>query len=445
MIPGSAVYHVVEAMAPLYTAAVLGYASVRWLKAFSDEQCAGINHFVALYAVPVLIFHMVSTNDPYHMNERLIAADTLQKAIMLLALTAWAFWSHYRGRRGGGAKDDGAAPPSPIKWVVTNFSVASLPNTIIMGVPLLDGMYGSVSGGLMKQIVVMQFCIWYNVVIFLYEFMAARDSSAKISPVSVAAAAAAGNRDRIGENGGSIHAEGSRHQVVVNIEITEVAAAAAAAASPAAPDSRAAEETAAAAAVAKELTADADANNAKAAEEVPAVPPPAPAQQVPPVMHVVWMAVKKLLQIPNTYASFLGLIWSLMAFKIGFSMPKIVDDSLFVIYTTAVGLSMFASGTFIARQSRFVPCGYTIASLSMVLKFLIGPVIMLLVSLAIGMHGTLLHIAVVQAALPLAVTSFVYAEEYKVHADIMSTGESVLVGALHAHLRNNSYISRSFL
>ena len=366
MIPGSAVYHVVEAMAPLYTAAVLGYASVRWLKAFSDEQCAGINHFVALYAVPVLIFHMVSTNDPYHMNERLIAADTLQKAIMLLALTAWAFWSHLRARRRG-AKQDAAA--APIKWVVTNFSVASLPNTIIMGVPLLDGMYGSVSGGLMKQIVVMQFCIWYNVVIFLYEFMAARDRSAKISPVSVAAAAA-GSRDRIGENGGSIHAQGSRHQVVVNIEITEVTAAAAA--SPAAPDS-AAEE---AAAPAKEL----------AAEEVPAVPPPAPEQQVPPVMHVVWMAVKKLLQIPNTYASFLGLIWSLMAFKcvpfvssfffsiitsissnltcwlllilfskmialiirflcrIGFSMPKIVDDSLFIIYTTAIGLSMFALG-----------------------------------------------------------------------------------------------------
>ncbi|CAO2197254.1 unnamed protein product [Urochloa humidicola] len=390
MIPGSAVYHVVEAMAPLYTAAVLGYVSVRWLKAFSDEQCAGINHFVALYAVPVLIFHMVSTNDPYHMNERLIAADTLQKAIMLLALTAWAFWAHFRRRRSRDGKPSPAGA-SPIKWVVTNFSVASLPNTIIMGVPLLDGMYGSVSGGLMKQIVVMQFCIWYNVVIFLYEFMAARDSTTKISPVSPPAPA---------ENGGSIHAA----EVAVNIEITEMAAAAAA---PTAPAESGAEE-------------------AEAAVEAPAVtlPPPAPApvQQVPPVRHVIWMAVKKLLQIPNTYASFLGLIWSLMAFKIGFSMPKIVDDSLFIIYTTAVGLSMFASGTFIARQSRFVPCGYTIASLSMVLKFLIGPVLMLLVSLAIGMHGTLLHIAVVQAALPLAVTSFVYAEEYKVHADIMSTG-----------------------
>jgi hypothetical protein len=31
--------------------------------------------------------------------------------------------------------------------------------------------------------------------------------------------------------------------------------------------------------------------------------------------------------------------------RIGFSMPKIVGDSLFIIYTTAVGLSMFASGT----------------------------------------------------------------------------------------------------
>jgi hypothetical protein len=58
----------------------------------------------------------------------------------------------------------------------------------------------------------------------------------------------------------------------------------------------------------------------------------------------------------------------------------------------------YFSGTFIARQSRFVPCGYTIASLSMVLKFLIGPIIMLLASLAVGMHGTLLHIAVVQVS-----------------------------------------------
>uniref|UniRef100_A0A8R7VCY6 Auxin efflux carrier component n=2 Tax=Triticum urartu TaxID=4572 RepID=A0A8R7VCY6_TRIUA len=177
MITWLAVYHVVEAMAPLYTAAVLGYASVRWLKAFSEEQCAGINHFVAIYAVPVLIFNMVSTNNPYAMNGRLVAADTLQKAVMLIGLVAWAAWeSRSRRRRrsdGGGKASAAVAAASPLQWVVTAFSVASLPNTIIMGVPLLGGMYGAMSKDLMKQIVVMQFCVWYNVVIFIYAYMAA--------------------------------------------------------------------------------------------------------------------------------------------------------------------------------------------------------------------------------------------------------------------------------
>lgn len=276
MITGSAVYQVVEAMAPLYTAALLGYASVRWLKAFSDEQCAGINHFVALYAVPVLIFHMVSTNDPYDMNGRLIAADTLQKAVMLLGLMAWALWS--RSRRPAGRK--AAAVSTPLQWVVTAFSVASLPNTIIMGVPLLNGMYGAVSKDLMKQIVVMQFCVWYNVVIFLYEYMAARraaavrDGSAKISPASPVAGK--GARDA---NGDGIVATEKAHEVAVNIEITEVAA------TPAARDGVAGETTTT---VAKEVSTGGDVTAEAKEASLPA----------PSVRHVVWMAVKKLLQIP---------------------------------------------------------------------------------------------------------------------------------------------------
>ncbi|KAK1667771.1 hypothetical protein QYE76_055930 [Lolium multiflorum] len=411
MITGSAVYHVVEAMAPLYTAAALGFASVRWLKAFSAEQCAGINHFVAIYAVPVLIFQMVSTNNPYAMNGRLVAADTLQKAVMLIGLMAWAAWESRPSRRRGSKVSASAA--SPLQWVVTAFSVASLPNTIIMGVPLLGGMYGPVSKELMKQIVVMQFCVWYNVVIFIYEYMAARRAatavdgvSAKISPGSPGAETPP---EKIAPSANGSAAERA-HEVTVNIEITEIV--------PASTAQKGVTDDSTTTALAEEGSTGEDAKAAAAKEEAA---PPAP-KTAPSVGHIALKAGKKVLKIPNTYASFLGLIWSLIAFKCGIKMPKIIDDSLFTIQTTAVGLSMFASGTFIARQSRFVPCGYTIASMSMVLKFLIGPVVMLLASLAIGMHGTLLHIAVVQAALPLAVTSFVYAEEYKVHADIMSTG-----------------------
>ncbi|KAG1338389.1 putative auxin efflux carrier component 9 [Cocos nucifera] len=58
----------------------------------------------------------------------------------------------------------------------------------------------------------------------------------------------------------------------------------------------------------------------------------------------------------------------------------------------------------------------------MVVKFLVGPSIMIATSLAVGLQGLLLRVAVIQAALPLAVLSFVYAKEYNVHPEIMSTG-----------------------
>jgi hypothetical protein len=51
---------------------------------------------VALFAVPLLSFHFISTNDPYTMNLRFIAADTLQKLMMLAMLTAW---SHLSAKR----------------------------------------------------------------------------------------------------------------------------------------------------------------------------------------------------------------------------------------------------------------------------------------------------------------------------------------------------------
>lgn len=69
----------------------------------------------------------------------------------------------------------------------------------------------------------------------------------------------------------------------------------------------------------------------------------------------MWMAGKKLLKMPTTYASSLGLLWSLIAFWFGIEIPKVLDDSLFLIYTTAIGLSIFSSGTFIARQTRLAP------------------------------------------------------------------------------------------
>ncbi|MCD9640345.1 Peptidyl-prolyl cis-trans isomerase NIMA-interacting protein 1 [Datura stramonium] len=47
-------------------------------------------------------------------------------------------------------------------------------NTLVMGIPLLKGMYGDASGSLMVQIVVLQCIIWYTLMLFLFEYRGAR-------------------------------------------------------------------------------------------------------------------------------------------------------------------------------------------------------------------------------------------------------------------------------
>lgn len=134
------------AMVPLYMAMLVAYGSVKWWKVFSPEQCSGINRFVAVFAVPVLSFHFISQNDPYQMDAKFILADTLSKVAVLVVLSTWAAVS------GGG-----------LDWVITLFSVSTLPNTLVMGIPLLKAMYGDFTQNLMVQVVVLQCIIWYKI------------------------------------------------------------------------------------------------------------------------------------------------------------------------------------------------------------------------------------------------------------------------------------------
>lgn len=158
MITFKDLYTVLTAVVPLYVAMILAYGSVRWWKIFSPDQCSGINRFVAVFAVPLLSFHFISSNNPYEMNFRFIAADTLQKIIMLFALSLWTKFT----KNGN------------LEWMITIFSLSTLPNTLVMGIPLLIAMYGDYSGTLMVQVVVLQCIIWYTLLLFLFEYRGAK-------------------------------------------------------------------------------------------------------------------------------------------------------------------------------------------------------------------------------------------------------------------------------
>ncbi|MCO5577638.1 hypothetical protein L7F22_031469 [Adiantum nelumboides] len=159
MITGGDLYNVLSALMPLYVAMILAYGSVRWWKIFTPVQCSGINRFVSVFAVPLLSFHFISTNNPYMMDGPFILADTLSKLAVLLALGMWVKFS----------------PNGSLDWMITLFAVGTLPNTLVMGIPLLSAMYGQFYGGLMVQLVVLQCVIWYTLLLFLFEYRAAKN------------------------------------------------------------------------------------------------------------------------------------------------------------------------------------------------------------------------------------------------------------------------------
>ena len=42
-------------------------------------------------------------------------------------------------------------------------------------------------------------------------------------------------------------------------------------------------------------------------------------------------------------------------------------------------------------------------------------------AMALGLRGDVLRLAIIQAALPQSITTFVFAKEYGLHADVLST------------------------
>nr|DAD31164.1 TPA_asm: hypothetical protein HUJ06_010015 [Nelumbo nucifera] len=333
------VYHVLAATIPLYFAMILAYVSLKWWKLFSADQCSGINKFVAKFSIPLLSFSVISANNPYQMDLKLILADGLQKLLAFLLLVILAKISS-RGHT---------------DWVITGLSLSTLPNTLIVGIPLLRAMYGNKASALLSQIVVMQSLVWYNLLLFLFEFRAAETAS-ETPPLEVTG----------------------------------------------------------------ELEAPQEAQPKAVGEE-------AKARTLRKMnTKLILMTVgRKLVRNPNTHATLIGLIWAVISFRWRVKLPLIVNNSISILSDGGLGMAMFSLGLFMASQPSIIACGTRKAALAMGIKFLVGPALMVVSSYAIGLKSILF-----KAALPQGIVPFVFAKEYNVHPDILSTG--VIFGMLIA-------------
>ncbi|MED6217694.1 May act as a component of the auxin efflux carrier [Stylosanthes scabra] len=294
------------------------------------------------------------------MSFKLICADFLQKLLAFLALVAVTRIGRGCGRGVG------------LKWIISGISLSTLPNTLILGIPLMKAMYKDESVAALVQIIFLQSLVWYNLLLFLYELDAAANNS---MPPSQEPPPPPRPPQATGET------ETTSQEVPIKEE--------------------------------------------EEGEEREAIIRTRRKMKILLILITVW---KKLIRNPNTFATLIGLIWSTIQFRWGIHMPKVVNQSIEILSNGGLGMAMFSLGLFMGSQSSIIACGPRMAMVATGLKFLVGPALMAVASIAIGLRGTLLKVAIVQAALPQGIVPFVFAKEYNVHPAILST--AVILGML---------------
>ncbi|GJS72614.1 putative membrane transport protein [Tanacetum coccineum] len=549
MINGQDFNTIVTTMVPLYFAMFLAYASVKWWKIFTPDQCAGINRFVAIYLIPFLSFQFISKNNPYTMNFRFLAADALQKIVMLFLLILWVKFTK----------------TGSFEWLITLFSLSTLPNTLVIGIPLLKAMYGDFAADLMVQVVALQVIFWYTLLIFLFELRGARmlimeqfpESGGNIVSIKVDSDVVSLDGQDVLETSADIGDDGKLHVTVrksnvfrrsyevgslSGAEIYSLRSSVIQTPRPSNFDqsgfysimgfpggrlsnfgparvSNFEGDTAsiylnksssrsglyhAAQNVTKSLSSgstkdqrqpqksklqknswlnksDQDAQmfarstsapiaskgghtnlraraeqhdtkeirrfpqNGKIGELEVFVSEPGGDNEI--IKHgydsgtdqnhpnmVETMADRNTKQLPSATVM-IRLILRMVLRKVlrnpstlQVEMPKIIANSISLISDGGLGMAMFSVGLFMALQPKLIACGTSKALLAMIVKFLIGPLVIVITSLIVGIRGTLLQVSIVQASLSVAIVPFVFAKEYNVHPTILST--SLIFGML---------------
>ncbi|XP_047324368.1 auxin efflux carrier component 5 [Impatiens glandulifera] len=327
MIGWEDVYKVVEAMVPLYMALMMGYGSIKWWRLITPEQCDAINRLVCYFTLPLFTLDFTIHVNPYKLNYRFLYADIISKVVILFVLAIWAKFSS----------------KGSYCWSITSFSLSTLTNALVVGVPLMRAMYGNLGVDLVVQASVIQAIVWLTFLLFVLEFR------------------------------------------------------------------RSGNDMIAAAVVVEDL--EGNVASSKTAVSVPS-------SKFCSLMKVVGL---KLAANPNSYACIIGIAWAFVSIRWNLKTPGIVDGSIKIMSKAGTGTAMFSLGLFMAVQGKVIACGPSLTIFGMVLRFIAGPAAMAIGAIAVGLHGDVLRVAIIQAALPQSITSFIYAKEYGLHAEVLST------------------------
>ncbi|XP_022929755.1 auxin efflux carrier component 2-like [Cucurbita moschata] len=410
MIAGKDVVEILCAIIPMYFPLAIAYITVRWLKLFTAEQSAGINRFVRTLAIPFLAFKVISSNNLLAIHLRLFAADSLQKLISLVALFLWKI----------------LCKNASLEWMITVFSLSSLPNTLIIGLPMTTAMYGQESVSFMIQTLIFQNAIWINVLIVLFEYRAARIFvEAERLNLSVAKGRRPGGECGLVDMSGlkQIFPEKTEVNVVSVDRDGEIVSEGNCNGGSPPKEIRPADGGGGSGHVGLILEPEKEV-------DLPSEDTSSSTERSGMTKLIAFRLGKKITRDPITYSSLIGIIWSLISFKEGIKMPTVLQRCVLMFADTGQALAMFSLGIFMAAQPTIIDCSMSEVAIAMLVRFLISPMLSAATSKLVGLRGIVLHTAIIQAAFPQGVVSFVFAKQYNVYPNVMST--SVVVGMLIA-------------
>ncbi|TVU03168.1 hypothetical protein EJB05_51300 [Eragrostis curvula] len=263
-----------------------------------------------------------------------------------------------------------------VNWSITSFSLSTLTSSLVVGVPMARAMYGDWAQQLVVQLSVFQAIVWLTLLLLALELRKA----AAINNNNNAPAGQLPPADQ-GSSSHQINDDDIEASVDNDVEATAAVAA-----------------------------------------ECASRPPPS----------TWWALVKvvsyKLGRNPNAHASLGGIIVACIANRLQISLPIIIENSIAIMAQCGNGLAMFSMGLFMAQQDNLIPCGAGLTFLGLVLKFVLGPIAMTIGSIVVGLRGDVVRVAIIQAAVPQSITSFIFAKEYGLHPDVLST--AVIIGML---------------
>ena len=367
-------------------------------------------------AIPALVFRMIALNDMRQTDLRFVAADCVYKLFGAAVLGVPVVGERLLlRRRGGGRARLGA------KEFMAAHVALTLPNTFILGVPILGAIYDPRQvEQYMSLLLVTQSCLQFPFIIGFLEYGGVQDEA-------------------MGGGAGGAAPEGGRS---LPREIT------AATCRPRSPTRRPAGGG-------EELPEDGDVapppeEGAPAAEVLIGVPSAAGPSREPSLHRRVSMAfgllpdparpvarapktpastarkvLSKVLRNPIIWSAVLGAVYSVLAQNFSWGMPKVLDLTTSMLGNCTLGLALFNIGLFMFGKP-LLTCSWQQAVGGGVLRFVASPALALLAALTVGLpirgEGTTLgKLLILQAALPQAVVSFAIAQEYKTYPGVFST------------------------